>query len=195
VWIALHGYAQLASTFASSARWPAAPARAFVFPESLQRFYLSDGTRPQQNATAAIGASWMTREAREDDIADNLAYLDAIAAEVRTSAPQAVFTVLGFSQGTATATRWASARAAAGDPPARLVSWGGVFAHDADFGADAPLRRVSAALVYGTRDRWMHAERVAAERRRLDEAGFPYEVREFDGGHRLDDALLAALAG
>ena len=194
VWIALHGYAQLAAPFAQSARWPTAAHRAFVFPESLQRFYLADTTRPNQNATAPVGASWMTREARDDDIADNITYIDIIASEVRAASPGARFTMLGFSQGTATATRWASAAAAWGDPPVRLIAWGGVLAHDADLGPSSPLREVPTSLVYGTMDRWANEERVAGERARLDAAGFPYDVVQFEGGHRLDDAVIAQLA-
>jgi hypothetical protein len=36
--------------------------------------------------------------------------------------------------------------------------------------------------------------RVEAERARLVGAGFRPDIRQFDGGHRLDDATLAGLA-
>ncbi|HKS05165.1 MAG TPA: hypothetical protein VJR92_02530, partial [Gemmatimonadaceae bacterium] len=96
VWISLHGYAQLAASFAQTAHWPSAPHRAFVFPEALQRFYDSDYRTPGANANAPVVASWMTREARDADIADNNAYLEAVWADVRAASADAALTVLGF---------------------------------------------------------------------------------------------------
>lgn len=193
VWFALHGYAQLASAFAASTRWPESPERVFVFPEALQRFYASDPTRPHTNRTARVVASWMTREARGDDIADNHDYLDALWETVRASAPEAALHVLGFSQGGATAARWSAARAARGTPPARLVLWGSMLPDDLDLAVDAPLRTVPLTLVFGTRDRWAPAARIDAERARLADAGLAADIRQFTGGHRLDNDLLATI--
>jgi predicted esterase len=53
---------------------------------------------------------------------------------------------------------------------------------------------VRVTLVHGTRDRLISREQVDAERARLDEAGFPHDFIEFDGGHRLDDHTLIRLA-
>jgi predicted esterase len=188
VWIALHGYAQLAADFAAAAHWPVTSRRAFVFPEALQRFY---NVAPlQAHADAPVGATWMTREQRTDDIADNHAYLDALADAVRARAPHAKLFVLGFSQGAATATRWVAERAARGDPPGALVAWGSLFPPDVSFAGESPLRRVPAHLVCGTRDRWISELRLEAEMERLGEARFGVVVHRFAGGHRLDDETL-----
>jgi dienelactone hydrolase len=191
-WIALHGYAQLAAGFARSASWPVSADRVFVFPEALQRFY-ADAPDVMAHAESPVGATWMTRETRDDDIADNHAYLDALWELVRAASPTAVLNILGFSQGGATATRWAAERAEKGSPPARLVLWANTLPPDVDLGPDAPLRRVSTSMVFGTRDRWATAERIAAERERLAAAAFPVTVYQFDGGHRLDDELLSTI--
>ena len=61
VWIALHGYAQLAPAFAATAHWPEAPHRAYVFPEALQRFYDSDYRRPGANGSISCGPASRTR--------------------------------------------------------------------------------------------------------------------------------------
>ena len=193
VWIVLHGYGQLAATLAASAHWPVGPHRAFVFPEALQRFYDADSASSHSNAP--VGASWMTREARDDDIADNHAYLDAVLERVLTAAPLAKVTAFGFSQGTATITRWTERRVLANDPPVRLVLWGGALPPDVDLGPSAPLRAVPVTIVHGTRDHWATPERVRAERERLASARFPVTLHQFDGGHRLDDATLAAIVG
>lgn len=193
VWIVLHGYGHLIQPFASWTKWPAAPHRAFVFPEALQRFYIEDAARPTPHAVAPVGANWMTRETRADDIADNHAYLDAVVGVARAAAPGAQFTVLGFSQGGATASRWAAERAAAGDPPRRLVVWGSVLAPELDLGPSGPIRGVPVSMVVGVRDIWATPERIKAERERLAAASFPVTMHTFDGGHRMDDDTLARL--
>lgn len=192
-WVVLHGYGQLAATFAASASWPDRAGCVYVFPEALSRFY--DASPETPHANAPVGASWMTREARDDDIADNLAYLDQVRDELGARAPHARVSVLGFSQGGATAARWAEHRARAADPPERLVLWGSGMPPDVALGDGAPLRRVPVLFVVGTRDRWVTEQRVAAERARFVEAGFPVTVQQFAGGHRLDDGTLAALLG
>ncbi len=195
VWIVLHGYGQLAASFAGSAHWPLAPHRAFVFPEALQRFYEPLSRKPGNHADAPVGASWMTREAREDDIADNLDYLDALAGVISERAPNAApVAVIAFSQGTATATRWAERRIRADDVPPDLVLCGGLLPPDADVGPEGPLRRTRVTLVVGTLDRWLTAERLQEERARLAAAAFPVRVHQFEGGHRLDDTFLRTLA-
>ena len=66
---------------------------------------------------------------------------------------------------------------------------------DVPLDAGAPLRRVPTTIVAGTRDRWVTEKRLKAERARLDAAGFTADFVQFDGGHRIDDATLARLAG
>lgn len=191
VWLILHGYGQLAGDFASSARWPVAPGRALVFVEALQRFYIAEPNTT--HATAPIGASWMTRDARHDDIEDNHAYLDHVTDEVLKSSPRARFAVLGFSQGAATAARWAEARARNRRAPARLLLWGALMPPELDIGPSAPLRDTSVVYVCGTRDKWVTPVRIAGERARLDAAEFPYQFVEFTGGHRLNDETLTSV--
>ena len=194
VWIVLHGYGHLVAEFVAATKWPVAQGRAFVFPEALHRFYIEDASRPQPHSTAPVGASWMTREARADDIADNHAYLNAVVNEIRTAAPRATITVLGFSQGGATASRWAAERAAAGDPPSRLILWGSILPPELELAPSAPMRLVPTTLVIGVRDIWATPERVKAERDRLASAQFHATVRFFEGGHRMDDATLDQIA-
>ncbi len=194
LWCALHGYGERSDLMAARARWPVSPHRAWAFPEAPHRFYVTGETPGRAHQDLPVGASWMTRELREHDMRANERFLDAVVDHLDGMAPGAALTVLGFSQGAATATRWAAARAAAGRPPARLVVWGSLLPLDVALGADAPLRRVPLDLVMGTRDRWVSEERFAAEVARLAAAGLPVRVHRFDGGHRFDDALLARLA-
>src|SRR5206468_3354730 len=75
------------------------------------------------------GASWMTREDRLHEIDDYVRYLDAVHAQVASG--KARVTALGFSQGTATACRWAAFGSARID---RLIVWGGEVPPDLDLG-------------------------------------------------------------
>ena len=196
LWIVLHGYGQLAGAFLESLAAIDDGSRLLVAPEALSRYY--EGTieeRIRQKGDQVVGASWMTREARLDDIADNLGYLDAVfnwcRERLRTTGGGAPpLTVLGFSQGAATSTRWIAGGTA---PVARHVVWGSTLPPDADLGPASPLRRGTNLLVIGARDQYATDKLVAAERARLAAADFPYRFVTFDGGHRLDDGALRAI--
>lgn len=190
-WIVFHGYGQLAAEFLGQCAALDNGRRLVVAPEGLSRFYQRGpgGATPSD----AVGASWMTRESRASEIADYLNYLDLLLDELRTGiAEMPPLHVLGFSQGTATAARWCAHTDA---PIARFVCWGGVLPPELDLHADtSPLRNTRLQLVVGTRDVFATPERVAVERQRLDVSGLPYDAITFEGGHRLDNATLRALA-
>jgi predicted esterase len=136
----------------------------------------------------------MTREDRQSEIADYLGYLDLLVESLGAGLPALPpIHVLGFSQGTATASRWVAAGTV---PVARLVCWGGLIAPELDLVSPAaPLRNTRLQLVLGSRDQFATPDVVAREMSRLTEAGLPYEAITFDGGHRLDDATLSRIAG
>ena len=196
VWVACHGYGQLATYFARHFRPALRPGRLVVVPEALSRFYV---TREGERVGQRVGASWMTREDREAEVADVVRYLDDVfvAACARADAdPRAVrLGAVGFSQGTATVTRWLaySPLVAARERRAgRLVLWGGALPHDLDLGEHAGwLGAADLRLVAGDRDEFATPGRVLKEERRLQDAGVAYDATSFSGGHRLDDRLLA----
>jgi predicted esterase len=191
VWIVLHGYGQLAAGFVAGFAAVEDGTRLIVAPEGLSRFY-DARTDPGAHREASVGASWMTREDRLQEIDDQLAWLHLVWEAYRGQVPAGTpLTVLGFSQGAAAASRWvASGRVPAG----RLVCWGGAIAPELDLGPRSPLRQVRTTLVAGSRDRFAGPAQVAAERARIERAGFPAAFVTFDGGHRLDDHTLRRLA-
>ncbi|MSR06521.1 MAG: phospholipase [Gemmatimonadetes bacterium] len=194
VWFVCHGYAQLAGAFARRFETLAAPRRLVVAPEALSRFYLGDHVRPA-GPDAKIGASWMTREDRDIDIRDYVDYLDTLYDHVfrRARREGARVHVLGFSQGTATVSRWVVQGRARVD---RLVLWGGPFAPEADFTASHDrLARIELVLVIGSEDHYVTPKVRAAEEQRLHDAGLSFRVVEYAGGHEIDPGALGALAG
>jgi predicted esterase len=188
-WVLLHGYGQCADDLLENASALPGDDTFVLAPEALSRFYVD-----RMNEHRSVGASWMTRRDREHEIDDYVAYLDRVVEHFRADADAApTVRVLGFSQGAATASRWALL----GDTPVdTLVLWAGDLAHDLDLHRHAErLRGMDLHLAVGTRDEWIPEDRVEALLQRLAEHEVEVTRHTFDGGHRLDDDLLRALAG
>jgi predicted esterase len=195
LWYLLHGYGELAAPFLNGARALDDGTRLLVAPEALSRFYEGD-VQARMHREAKVGASWMTREDREAEIADYVAYLDTVHDSMlakldKHGGPRPKVTVLGFSQGGATAARWvANGRVNA----ARLIVWGSQMPPELDLtNPNAQIRRAETVLVIGDTDIFATPKIVAKETEKLRAAGFPFRFVSFTGGHRLDDATLVAL--
>ena len=184
-WVVLHGYGQRAPDFIEQCHALQNSDTFVVAPEALSRFYV-DGIDSHKE----VGASWMTRAAREHEIADYLHYLDRLVAHLRPDEPPTL-RVLGFSQGAATASRWALLGDTAVD---RLVLWGGAPAHDLDLETHASsLRALALTLVMGSDDPYVTPERRAAVERTLDQHDIPVTIHTFEGGHHLHADTLRRL--
>lgn len=176
-WVVLHGYGQLASRFIRGFESIATPTRLVVAPEGLSRFYLDAGA-------GKVGASWMTREDRLHEIEDCLAYLGQVRAAIIPPVP---LTILGFSQGVATAARWAVVTAPA---PLRLICWGGLVPEEIPAARLVPIRLT---YVVGTQEEWAPPAAVEAQAAAYRQGGVSVEVHRFDGGHEVRATELARL--
>ena len=196
VWFVLHGYGQLAQRFLRHFTPLDDGSRLVVAPEALNRFYLVAPSKTPA-AERPVGATWMTREDREGEIADYVDYLDTLAAEVIERLPadtrrRARIHVLGFSQGTATAARWVARGAIDAH---QLILWGGTLPPEIDLSSGPQaLRGVPLTLVAGLSDGFATPELVAEQESRLREHAVPFELRRFDGGHVIDHGALMSLA-
>ena len=180
VWFVLHGYGQLASRFGSHFERLAGPARLIVAPEGLSRFYASDGPGGRL-ADRRVGASWMTREDRLAEITDYVAYLDAVHGAVLAgvTGQRPLVTVLGFSQGTATACRWVAQGIVR---PRRLILWGGDVPPDLDLGVGrARFGALDLTLVVGRRDEYITPKILTRDTERLAQHEVPFKVVHYDG--------------
>lgn len=193
VWFVLHGFGMLASSFAGAFQPLVDGTRRVYAPEALNRYYLDDGG-VQHGPESRVGATWMTREDRLVEIADYVRYLDTLYRHVFVELPRAEVRalVLGFSQGAATAARWAATGNASLDG---VILWGSPAPPDLNL---AEAARVWAAtpltLVYGRADRYFDEARAVAEAERLRGAGIIPELLSHDGGHRIDADTLKRLA-
>jgi predicted esterase len=190
IWFVLHGFGQLGGEFIGYFVDLANGKRAIVAPEALNRYYTVGLSVPAQERP--VGATWMTREDRENEMRDYVRYLDLLHARVTLDHPGARTIVLGFSQGGATASRWATRGDAQLD---RLILWGATVPPDLDLSAGSKtFRGARLTLVVGDRDQYVAPDAVDREDSRLREAGIPFDLTRFDGGHSIKRSVLAEIA-
>jgi predicted esterase len=178
VLVGFHGYAENAGIMdAVLARIPGAGAWRRVSIQGLHRFY-----HPKRGE---VIASWMTREDRDLAIADNLAYVDAVLAQVEAEHGRApVLVHAGFSQGVAMA--WRAALRGARRADAVVALGGDIPPELREHLTGAP----PALLARGDADEWYTAEQFAADRDALLGAGAAVEAFTFAGGHVWHEAVL-----
>lgn len=100
IWLVLHGYGMRAEEFIKPFENITSEHDVVIAPEALSRFYTKGLMGP-------VGASWMTKEDREKDITDNLAYLKTVYdATILPHVSNARIYLLGFSQGASTLARF-----------------------------------------------------------------------------------------
>lgn len=193
VWIVCHGFAQLAGRFMRHFTHLDDGSRLIVAPEALNRFYVEQTPGPH-GPDSKVGATWMTREDRLSEIEDYVGYLDTLCDHIfaRIARDRVSLTVLGFSQGVATASRWV---VQGRTQPDHLILWAERLPPEIDLGAGAEelakIPRLS--IVAGVKD--LDAQRVLPlEKERLHRLGLTYSLVTFDGGHHLDEETLRGLA-
>ncbi|MCE2899713.1 MAG: alpha/beta hydrolase [Gemmatimonas sp.] len=201
LWVAFHGYGQRAADFIAPFADAAPPGVRIIAPEGLSRFYL-ELPRPDGGHLTRTGATWLTRDDREDELRDALAMLHAvvgreIGAVTAACGTEPTLHLLGFSQGVAMSMRYVVERTAVVAPASPVtthVLWAGGLAHDvADEALRLAWRQTAVHLVRGERDRFADDATRAATQARFVDLGQAVSTHTFAGGHRLDTPLLRAL--
>ena len=195
LWVVVHGYGQLARRFIEAFTPLDDGTRLVLAPEALSRFYLDSIPERRTQAEPRVGATWMTREDRQAEIADYVAYLEQLTWETRRhlsgAGPRIV--VLGFSQGTATVCRWLASSELRAD---ELVLWAGGIPPELDVATwSTQLHGASLTLVAGEADEMVPASAVVTEGERLSAAGVAFTLLRHPGGHRVEPDALLRLAG
>jgi predicted esterase len=175
----LHGYGQLASDFLQEFSPLFNEDILFIAPEALNRFYVK-GTFNQ------AGATWMTKEARTDEINDYLNYLEEVYRTVIQQPTPAQIIFLGFSQGSSTVSRWANATAHRFD---KLVIYAGEIAADVlPLKNNSPLLASKNYFAYGNTDKFI-PENMFQERVKLYDQ-LNLSILPFEGGHDVKTEVV-----
>jgi len=186
VWIVLHGYGQLAEEFIGYFKTLNNESTLVVAPEALNRFYL-------KGFGGKIGATWMTKEDRENEIKDYVNYLDSVYDDVIKLGllSKARITVLGFSQGTAAACRWILKDNSKID---RLILWGGGIPQDVDLlSVKKFFNSIDLTIVLGDKDEFISEEQLMKEIKRLNEIKLNHKIYRFNGKHEIKAGVLRQL--
>src|SRR6187551_115623 len=159
LWFVIHGYGQLAEYFIRKFKILEEHNICVIAPEGLAHFYLEDVASRAQSGNNRVGASWMTKENRLMDIENYVEYLNSIYQKEAATMTSIPVTVLGFSQGAATVSRWISTGKINFQ---RLILWAGVFPPDIDFNTTKGiLRGKKTYMVYGKNDPFINDERIS----------------------------------
>jgi predicted esterase len=185
IWIVLHGYGQLAEFFLKKFSPFFSEERLFIAPEGTNYTYL-------EGFQGRVGANWMTRHERDIAIENNHRFLDKLIDSLLdqyTVKPK--IKALGFSQGSATLTRWAVHRPEAISP---LVLWAGGFALDMDLpAAREKFESSRLILALGDQDELLTEESIRRQEEWIAQLGVNVERISFQGGHELDPQALAKI--
>ncbi|OFY94698.1 MAG: hypothetical protein A3K10_14450 [Bacteroidetes bacterium RIFCSPLOWO2_12_FULL_31_6] len=180
IWIVLHGYGYLAEFFIKKFEPIANNETCVIAPEALSRFYLN-------GFSGKIGASWMTKHQREEEILDYTNYLQLLYENVlkENHCGKPKINVLGFSQGGATAFRWFAAKKF---NCTNFILWASVFPDDLTF--DVIPKTTNVFLIYGTHDEFLTEERVVAVKKQLADSSMNCKIITFDGPHDIPKEVL-----
>ena len=182
LWIVCHGYGQLADEFLKDFEQLDNGHTLVVAPEGLNHFYRKGFAGP-------VGANWMTRHFREDEIGDYARYLHDLHAHYLARLPKDVRVVLlGFSQGAATVCRWMLAL----QPRFHdLLLWAGLPPEDLNYQEHHNyLSDKNLYLLYGTSDPFLTPDRFTLLHELEEKNGIDFGEQSFDGGHEIPSDVL-----
>jgi predicted esterase len=186
VWFVLHGYGQLAQYFIRKFSVLEQKNICVIAPEGLSRFYL-ENLQTTGRKNDRVGATWMTKENRLMDIENYIAYLNAVY-DCEMKGLNIPVTVLGFSQGSATASRWVLNEHISFK---RLILWAGIFPPDMDFESGKEiLADKEVILVYGKKDPFLNDARFIEMNQLAEKLQTHVKDIAFDGEHEIDETTL-----
>jgi predicted esterase len=191
VWFVLHGYGHLAQYFLAKFKSLEDQGICVLAPEGLSRFYLEDVNTRAQTGNNRVGATWMTRENRLMDIDNYLTFLTTVY-NTEIGNQSLPVTLLGFSQGAATASRWAVDNKIKYE---RLILWSGIFPDDMDFEKGKQVLKTKQVYqVYGSKDPFLNDARIGAMKGLAEKLGVTSPPVVFEGGHEIHQQTLLSLA-
>lgn len=186
IWFVCHGYGQLANYFLKKFEVLADDQTFIVAPEAFNRFYL-------EGFTGRVGANWMTKEDRLNDIHDYVGYLNQLYHTVLSEVDvnKLDIRILGFSQGTATVCRWVANGQVKVD---KLILWAGVFPPDLNHGLSKQgASKIEVTVVVGKQDEFLKDKDLQMYINEFKQSGFSPNFIQFDGKHEIHQETLVRI--
>lgn len=179
-----HGYAQLAKEFIQNFSNINTTNRFIIAPEGLNKFYVK-GFRGN------VGASWMTKEDRENEINDYLNFLNNIYSEYSSQINNHTkVTLFGFSQGSATASRWF---VNSNFNNAELILWGSFIPPDIGYDKLRAKHKTKIKIVIGDEDQFISEDIIKSGEEILMRENINYELIKYPGKHNVQPGLFNEL--
>ncbi len=183
LWIACHGYGQLAKKFINKFDAVSDENTFILAPEGLSRFYFGG------SFTGSVASSWMTSGDRLVEIEDYCNWMDTIYdLFVPQMSDDVKITILGFSQGVATIFRWLHARQRVCD---NVVIWAGripediTYLHLKDYFSTKKI-----IYIYGINDPFIKEKMIKEQRQLAKEQALSFQMMTFEGKHVMDRPAL-----
>ncbi|MBI3512442.1 MAG: hypothetical protein HY064_17415 [Bacteroidetes bacterium] len=174
----LHGYSQLADEFLEKFSSLVKKELLIIAPEGLHRFYSKGHEK--------VVASWMTKEDRLDDIRDYVFFLDCVHDEVLGETEQEIkISVLGFSQGAATASRWAAMGKSGMD---ELILYCGFF--PPDLSLEKIPDRTNVTIITASNDRYVSPGQEEKQVEEMKKLRPDLRHIRFEGEHEMDAEVV-----
>ena len=176
VWFVCHGMGYLSQYFLKYFKALDASENYIIAPQAPSKYYI----QPKMH----VGANWLTRHNTMKDNANIMAYFDAVFNAENLPSNHSLI-IFGYSQGVSVAMRYLASRKIqcsqlilhSGGIPKELVA--------KDF--DHLNHRTKVKLIYGTKDEYLDAARIANEIERAQELfGDKVELMPFDGTHEVN---------
>jgi len=182
--IGFHGYMENAGKhLADLESIPGLDDWALVAVDALHAFYA------RSSGSGRVVRGWMTRDLREESIADNVRYARDVFERLRMRFGwRPPLATLGFSQGASMA--WRAALLAGHEIEAVVALAGDIPPELGALPASTPFPR-RALLARGDGDDWYTAEKLAADRSLLAGRAIDVVEQTFSGGHEWVDPFRA----
>lgn len=183
LFVCTHGYAMNAKFFIKKFETLADAHTAVITPEGLHRFYI-------QGSGGRVGASWMTKEDRLTDIADNINYIERCVERAGAKSDTPII-ALGFSQGFHTLVRWAVQSRFLIE---RITAWGSHFPEDVLTSENRLFFQNTATdVVWGNADEYITKEKMRVHLQDVKNYGFSPHFEEYQGTHKIYPEVLQKL--
>ena len=183
--IACHGQGQLAKHFIRRFDVLDDGKTLVLAPEALSKFYL-------KNMSGDVGACWMTKEDRLDEIVDYANYLQQLYDFfVPQLAADVQIILFGFSQGCATIIRWAMEKFPKVDA---FVLFGGMLPEDIDYTPHLDYFKSKKMIwMYGTNDPFLTPPRLEFIRTVIFKSQISFTEQTFEGEHKVPREVVKKL--